>query len=109
MTRTRALALCAWCMLALAGELYLYVAYRAHDARFHWFIHFFVGASVALLMMASVAAQTRRPVPLPLVWPILGYLLAMFPDFLFNFGIAHQRWMNVFLVHISYPSRLIMT
>jgi len=81
--------------------VYLYVSYRAHDARFHWFVHFFAGASLALVLMAAVAARTRRPVRFPLLWPVLGHLVAMFPDFLFNLGFAHQRWMDVFAGHIT--------
>ena len=101
MSRSGALAVCGWCALAVALEIYLYVAYRGHQARFHWFTHFFVGASVALLIMAAVAVRTRRPVSYPLVWPIFGHLVAMFPDFLFTAGIAHERWMDVFLGHLS--------
>ena len=98
----RVLRLCLWCVLAVLVEIGLYVSYRGHDARFHWFTHFFVGSSVALLVMSAVALRTRRPVPLPLVWPLLGHLYAMFPDFLFTGGhIAHERWMDVFLGHIS--------
>jgi hypothetical protein len=52
--------------------------------------------------MSAVALHTRRPVPVPLVWPVLGHLYAMFPDLLFSTGhVAHQRWMDVFLGHIS--------
>ncbi|MDQ3570524.1 MAG: hypothetical protein M3396_07870 [Actinomycetota bacterium] len=99
--RSSALRVCLWCVIAVLGEIGLYASYRGHDARFHWFTHFFVGASLALVVMALVAARTRRPVPLPLVWPLLGHVVAMFPDFLFAGGIAHQRWMDVFLGHIS--------
>ena len=99
--RSSALRVCLWCGIALLAEVGLYASYRGHDARFHWFTHFFVGASLALVVMALVAARTRRPVPLPLVWPLLGHVVAMFPDFLFAAGIAHQRWMDVFLGHIS--------
>ena len=93
--------MCLWCVTAVLGEAGLYASYRGHDARFHWFTHFFVGASAALVVMALVAARTRRPVPLPLVWPFLAHVVAMFPDFLFAGGIAHERWMDVFLGHIS--------
>jgi hypothetical protein len=93
--------LCMWCALAVIVEVALYGSYRHHDARFHWFTHFFVGASAALLLMAFVAHHTRRPVALPLVWPVLGHLFAMTPDFLFELGVAHRRWMDVFLGHIS--------
>ncbi|MBW3574378.1 MAG: hypothetical protein KY450_05850 [Actinobacteria bacterium] len=101
-TTARVLRLCLWCVLAVAVEIALYLSYRGHDARFHWFTHFFVGSAVALLIMSVVALRTRRPVPLPLVWPLLGHLYAMFPDFLFTGGhIAHEPWMDVFLGHIS--------
>jgi hypothetical protein len=92
---------CLWCVLAVAVEVALFLSYRGHDAKFHWFTHFFVGASVALLLMAAVTLRTRRAVPLPLVWPLAGHLFAMFPDLLFNAGVAHERWMDVFLGHIS--------
>lgn len=101
LSRTRALALCLWCALAVVEEAYLYAAYRGHEARFHWFTHFFVGASAAFLVMAAVAYRTRRPVRYPLIWPILGHLIAMFPDLLFTAGYAHERWMDVFLGHLS--------
>ncbi len=98
----RFVRLCLWCLLAVAVEIGLYLSYRGHDARFHWFTHFFVGSAVALLLMSAVALRTRRPVPLPLVWPLIGHLYAMFPDFLFTGGhIAHERWMDVFLGHVS--------
>ncbi len=98
----RFLRLCLWCLLAVVVEIGLYLSYRGHDARFHWFTHFFVGSAVALLVMSAVALRTHRPVPMPLVWPLLGHLYAMFPDFLFSGGhIAHERWMDVFLGHVS--------
>ena len=97
----RSLRLCLWCALAVAAEVALYASYRGHDARFHWFTHFFVGSSVALMAMAAVAVLTRRPVRLPLVWPLLAHLVAMFPDFLFVAGHAHRRWMDAFLGHLS--------
>jgi hypothetical protein len=100
-SRRRRAAL-AWCLPAALAEVGLYALYKGHDARFHWFTHFFVGAGAALLVMAAVVARTRRPVPLPLLWPLLGHLLAMFPDVLFSaFGVAHRRWMDVFLGHVS--------
>ncbi|MBW3555709.1 MAG: hypothetical protein KY454_02105 [Actinobacteria bacterium] len=97
----RALRLCLWCVVAVVAEVGLYASYRGHDARFHWFTHFFVGASFALVVMAVVALRRRRAVPVPLVWPFIAHVVAMFPDFLFAAGIAHQRWMDVFLGHIS--------
>lgn len=51
--------------------------------------------------MALAARRWRRPVPYPLVWPLLAHLVAMFPDLLFAGGDAHARWMDVFLGHIT--------
>jgi len=93
--------LCLWCVLAAAVEIGLYLSYRGHDARFHWFTHLFVGASLALAVMAVVTLRTLRPVPYPLVWIVLAHLVAMAPDLLFEGGIAHERWMDLFLAHIS--------
>ncbi|MGI9120004.1 MAG: hypothetical protein ACR2G7_07785 [Acidimicrobiales bacterium] len=92
---------CAWCGGAVVIEAILYASYQGHDASFHWFTHFFVGSAAALAIMAVVALRTNRPVPVPLLWPLLGHLYAMFPDFLFDAGVAHQRWMDVFLGHVA--------
>lgn len=97
----RSLRLCLWCVAAVVVEVGLYLSYRGHDARFHWFTHLFVGASAALVVMAVVTTRTGRPVPYPLVWPLLGHLFAMTPDLLFVGGIVHRRWMDLFLGHIS--------
>lgn len=86
---------------AIRAELFLYLNHFAREARFHWFTHFYVGGAVALLVVTIVARRTGRPVPLPLLWPILGHVVAIFPDFLFEAGIAHQRWMDVFPGHLS--------
>lgn len=86
---------------AVVIEGLLYAAYQGSDARFHWFTHFFVGASFALVVMSLAAWRTRRPVRAPLAWIVAAHVYAMFPDFLFDAGIAHRRWMDVFLAHIS--------
>ena len=88
-------------MAAVAVEVALYWSYRGHDARVHWSTHLFVGASVALVAMAAVTPRTGRPVPYPLAWPALGHLFAMAPDLASSAGLAHRRWMDVFLGHIS--------
>ena len=97
----RSLRLCVWCAAAAVVEVALFLSYRGHDARFHWFTHFFVGASVALLAMAAVNAGRGRAVAYPLVWPLLGHVFAMTPDLLFVAGLAHRRWMDLFLGHVS--------
>ena len=80
----------------------MYRSYQGHDARFHWFTHFFVGASFALVVMAAVSWRIRRPVRRPLLWLLAGHLYAMTPDVVFSAaGVPHRRWMDVFLGHIS--------
>lgn len=99
---SRATRLCSWCALAVVVEIGLYLSYRGHDARFHWFTHFFVGSAAALVVLGVVAGRTRRPVPVPLVWLLAGHLFAMTPDLAFTVGsVAHEAWMDVFLGHVS--------
>jgi hypothetical protein len=96
------LRICGWCLAFVVAELGLYFSYRHHDARFHWFLHFFVGGSAALLVMSAVAWRRGKAVSFPLVWLLAGHVFAMAPDFLFLlFGIVHDRWMDVFLWHIG--------
>jgi len=89
-------------LLFMAAEALLYVSYQQSDARFHWFLHFFVGASVALLVMGMLVLGWGRTARHPLLWIFAGHGLAMFPDFLWNFLVAvHQPWMDVFALHIT--------
>jgi hypothetical protein len=88
--------------LFVAAEVVLYLSYRHHDARFHWFLHFFVGTSAALIAMAVLTYGSARPVRLPLLWLLTGHLIAMLPDILWNLQwLPYQPWMDVFLLHIS--------
>jgi len=97
----RVLNVCFWCVVAVVVEIGLFASYGGHDARFHWFTHFLVGSSAALLVMTAVTVRTRRLVPVPLVWALVGHLFAMIPDFAFAAGVAHQPWMDIFAGHIS--------
>jgi len=90
-----------WLVAAAVAELALYASYQGEDGRFHWFTHFLVGTTFVLVVMALVAKATGRPVRLPYVWLLLGHLVAMAPDFAFVEGVAHGRWMDVFLGHVS--------
>lgn len=82
-------------------EAALFVFYWREEALFHWFVHFFVGTSTALVAMAVVAASTRRPVARPAGWVVAAHLYAMFPDFLIAGRVPHEQWMNVFLGHVA--------
>lgn len=86
---------------AVVVEAGLFGFYWREDALFHWFVHFFVGASAALVVMAVLVAIRRRPVPWPWAWMVLAHLYAMFPDLLIIPHIPHEHWMNVFLGHVA--------
>lgn len=87
--------------LFTAVEAFLYVSYRLNNGSFHWFLHFFVGASTALIVMGLITTLSDLIVRHPLVWIFIGHVIAMFPDILWNFSVAtHQPWMDVFLGHI---------
>lgn len=106
-TSHRRLRIVVGTMAAAAVEVFVYRAYLAGDGSFHWFTHFFAGASVALVVMTLVTLRTRRPVPLPLLWPVLGlshfipgrnHLAAMGPDLMFVNEMAHRRSLALFLL-----------
>lgn len=96
----RALRVCLWCASVVVLEVLLYASYRSHDARFHWLTHFLVGASTALVVMAAWTWFRRRPASVPLVWVVVAHLFAMVPDLLFRAGVAHEWWMDLFLLHV---------
>ena len=84
---------------ALGVEIVLYWFYVNGDGAFHWFTHFFAGTSAALVIMTTFVLVRRRPVRLPLLWLIVGHVVAMGPDVLFVHEMAHRRWMDVFVAH----------
>jgi len=88
-------------LLFTAAEAFLYVSYQQNDGEFHWFLHFFVGASTALILMGLITLLSRRLIRHSLRWIFVGHIIAMFPDILWNFLVAtHEPWMDVFLGHI---------
>lgn len=98
MLRSQPAALAAFTVVELA----LFLSYQHRDGRFHWFLHFFVGASAALMVMTFAGFIRRRPVSRPLTAILAGHLIAMLPDILFGLGIVpHEEWMEIFLLHIA--------
>lgn len=81
-------------------EVVAVLAYTSRDASFHWFVHFFVGAAAALLLTAVATLLLRRPLRHIGAAVLCGHAIAAFPDVLFLLGVAHARWMDVFLGHI---------
>ncbi len=95
----RRLRLVVGTLSTVAVEVLIYRAYLTGDGSFHWFTHFFAGTSTALVVMTLVSLRLRRPIPLPLLWPVLGHMAAMGPDLMFVNEMAHRRWMDVFVAH----------
>lgn len=84
------------------GEIILYASYWNRQASFHWFNHFLVGASVAMISFCIWIVVTHKRVGQPLLWLYLAHIFAMIPDILYNVGhIPHELWMDVFFGHIS--------
>jgi len=89
-------------LLFMTVEAFLYFSYQQNDGSFHWFLHFFVGASVALMVMGLITFLSGRIIRHALLWIFVGHVIAMFPDILWNFLVAtHEPWMDIFLGHIT--------
>ncbi|MGB9377781.1 MAG: hypothetical protein WCB04_09755 [Mycobacteriales bacterium] len=99
---SRRLALVAAAIVGIAGfEAFVFFAIQSHDPRAGWLTHLFIGGTVALVAMMVWLVEERRPVPLLPLWLLAGHLFAVFPDLLFAIGIAHRKWMDAFLGHLS--------
>ena len=91
-----------WILAYAAAEGLLFLSYERREASFHWFIHYFAGAVFALLAMSIYTSINKRPIRLPLLWLLTAHLIAMMPDFMFSIlKIAHARWMDIFMLHVS--------
>lgn len=97
----RRLAAAALAAGAVVTEIVLLMAYRREDSLFHWQTHLYGGGAVALLAAAGVAWRRRRAVPALWAWVVAGHVVAALPDALFLAGMAHKRWMDVFVGHVS--------
>lgn len=87
-------------LAGVATEMALFGTYRDNDARFHWYVHFLTAGQMTL---HALAWRRRRGLPVP---PATGtvvavHLLAAVPDVLFMGGVAHRRWMDVFVGHVA--------
>jgi xanthine/uracil permease len=101
MTSQLSIRMWSW-LLFMTMEAFLYFSYQQNDGSFHWFLHFFVGASTALIVMGLIIFLSGRIARHPLLWIGVGHVIAMFPDILWNFLVAtHEPWMDIFLGHIT--------
>lgn len=66
-----------------------------------WTQHWLAGAGIAALALAARRAVTGTDAAQPLLWIITGQLAAVAPDALLRAGVAHHRWMDVFILHVT--------
>lgn len=89
--------------LLLLGALELYIgrAYIVRGTEWHYIVHNSIGVGLGLAGGGVVAAIRRRPTN-GLGWALVGQLASVMPDLIFGLlRIPHQRWMDVFVGHIS--------
>ncbi|HEV2087876.1 MAG TPA: alpha/beta hydrolase [Cryptosporangiaceae bacterium] len=97
----RARTLLSQLVVLAAAEVLLFGSYAGHDARFHWATHFLVGLIAAAVWLSVYLLVAARPAPGQLMAVLGWHLVAMTPDLLFRLGDPHERWMDVFLGHVS--------
>jgi|GEM_PF-4710736 len=85
----------------VAVEVVLYLSYTGHDAAFHWSTHFLVAVIATTLWHTAHLRLRGRPAPGQVLTVVGFHLVAMAPDLAFRAGVPHERWMDVFLGHVS--------
>jgi hypothetical protein len=80
-------------------ELLLFAQYRSHEAGVHFWLHALMGVITALIIYALLMSRGKHPHGLLLAAFGL-HQYAMVPDYLYQWGIPHQPWMNIFLGHL---------
>lgn len=97
----------------VALEGYVFVRYREFGAEFHYLLHGFAGAAAGLGLLVVARLTGRGAAVAPWVAAAVGRLVAALPDILFlTVEVPHQRWMDVFVAHITVhlvPSAVIWT
>lgn len=93
--------LCVHAVVLVAAEIVLFRSYRIHEAGFHWATHFLVALAAAALVQAAWLLVTSTPARGQLAAILALHLYAMAPDLLFQLGVPHERWMDLFLAHVS--------
>ena len=88
-------------VLPVAAEVWFLGRYAAEAASWHWYIHFFAGATLALVVMTWWSWRHRRAVPFPLGWVLLAHFFAAAPDLVIPESIPHKPWQEVFVGHLA--------
>lgn len=83
----------------IAYELYIFFQYVGHEAGIHYWLHALTGLVAAMFTFTFLR---RRGYPAGRVWwtAFLLHQYAMIPDYLYELGVPHAAWMNVFLGHV---------
>lgn len=109
MTRRRLAALAGLAGVA-AAQVALLLGYSAFRTTWHFLLHSTLGFAAGLAAAALLTAATRRPTR-PLLAALAGQALSVAPDVMFRMlRMAHVRWMDVFVAHITVhtaPARLL--
>lgn len=85
----------------VAVEVVLNRTYTGHDAAFHWSTHFLVAVVATTFWHAAHLRLRGRPAPGQVLTVVGFHLVATAPDLAFRAGVPHERWMDVFLGHVS--------
>lgn len=88
-------------VIPVVAEVWFLGKYAAEAASWHWYIHFFAGATVVLVVMTWWSWRHRRAVPLPLEWVLLAHFFAAAPDLVIPENIPHKPWQEVFVGHLA--------
>lgn len=79
-----------------AVEAWLAYEYHVRGTDWHYVLHSLLGIGAGFAVAAALG--TRKVVR----WGLLGQALSVMPDVLFIVGgIPHQRWMDIFVAHIT--------
>lgn len=97
----RAVAAAAGIAVPVAVEVWFLGKYAAEAASWHWYVHFFAGATLALVLMTWCSWRRRRAVPFPLVWVLLAHFYAAAPDLVISENVPHKPWQEVFVGHLA--------
>lgn len=88
-------------LLPLAVEVWFLGRYSSKAATWHWYVHLFAGATLALTLMTRWSWRRRRPVPFPLIWVLLAHFYSAAPDLVIPENIPHKPWQDVLVAHLA--------
>ena len=88
-------------VVPVAAKVWFLGRYASDAASWHWYIHFFAGASIALVVMTWWSWRRRRAVPFPLGWVLLAHCFTAAPVLVIPENISHEPCQEVFVGHLA--------